>query len=170
MTQSLTDGRPGRPEERDVPAGLALGQAVGQAQTVLSGLLAAALADTGTPRETYLALQRLALRGGAAGRAEYISDLSDSLGMDLWAATELTDGMVAGRLLTSVDGTIRLAAAGAELSAQLRQAIGDVTGPLWAAFDPADLETTISTLREVTAAARQTLAAQRGSAAAGGRP
>jgi hypothetical protein len=40
-----------------VPIGQAIGQAVGQAEAALSRLLVQVLAETGTTRETYLALQ-----------------------------------------------------------------------------------------------------------------
>jgi len=137
-----------------VPAGLAIGQAVGQAQSVLTRLLSGVLAETGTARETHLALQRLAVHGGAAGRQDYVRDLSDWLDVDLWTARELADGMVADGLLMLSGESIRLAGSGAELSARIRRAIGDVTAPLYATLDPADIETTVRTLRDITAAAR----------------
>ncbi len=137
-----------------VPAGLAIGQAVGQAESVLTRLLAGVLAETGTSRETYLALQRLSAHGDAAGRADYLRDLADWLGLDLWAAGELADAMVAARLLSLADGTVRLAGAGAELRDRIRDSIGDITAPLWATFDPSDLETTVRTLREISTRAR----------------
>src|SRR5215471_6693011 len=98
-----------------VPVGMAIGQTVGQAEAVLTRLLAGVLAGTGTPRETYLTMQRLLVHGDAVGREDYIRDLSDWLDLDLWSARELADHLVADGLLVLADGTIRLAEAGSEL-------------------------------------------------------
>ncbi len=138
-----------------VPPGLAIGQAVGQAERVLTRLLSGVLAETGTTRETYLALQRLSVHGDRAVRDDYVRDLSDWLGLDLWAAGELADGMVDAGLLALSDGTIRLADGGAELREGIRQSIGTITGPLYAPLDPADIETTVRTLRGITSRARE---------------
>jgi hypothetical protein len=148
MTQNGTQSRPA------IPVGLRLGQAIGQAQSVLSGLLAGVLEQTQTKNETYQALQRMALLGGEAGRDGYVRDLSDWLNLSLWDAGELADSLIAAGLLTAADGTIRLADAGARLRASIVAALGAVNAPLWESFDPADLETTIATLRELTLRAR----------------
>lgn len=152
MTQTTTQDRPA------VPVGMAIGQAVGQAQAVLSRLLADVLASSGTPRETYLALQRLSAHGDAARREAFVQDLSGSLGLDLWSAGELSDSLAGAGLATLAGGTVRLAPAGAELRERTGQAVGEATERLWAQFDPADLETTVRTLQAVSAAARALLA------------
>ncbi len=149
MTETPTEARP------LVPVGMAIGQAVGQAQQVLTRLLNRAVAETGTTRETYLALQRLAVHGDAAGRDRYVRDLSDWLGLDLWAAGELVDDMVAAELLALSGETIRLAAAGADLRERTGQSIGAVTGPLYAPLDPADVEATVRTLQDIASRARE---------------
>jgi DNA-binding MarR family transcriptional regulator len=148
MTQTRTEVRP------PASAGMAMGQAVWQAEAVLTRLLAGVLAETGTAREAYLALQRLSAHGDAIGREGYVRDLSDWLDLDLWSAGELADRLVASGLLTLTDGTIRLAAAGSELRARIRHLIGDVTAPLYAKLDQADIETTVRTLRDLTMLAR----------------
>ena len=149
MTETPIEARP------LASAGIAIGQAVGQAQQVLTRLLSGVLAGTGTTRETYLALQRLTVHGDVAGRDRYVRDLSESLGLDLWAAGELADGMVEAGLLTLAEGTIGLAEAGADLRTRIRRSIGAVTGPLYAALDPADIETTVRTLEDITSRARE---------------
>jgi hypothetical protein len=149
MTETPIETRP------LVPAGMAIGQAVGQAQLVLTRLLSGVLAETGTTRETYLALQRLAVYGDVAGRDRYVRDLSEWLELDLWAAGELADGMVDAGLLTLAEETIRLAEAGAGLRERIRQSIGAVTGPLYAPLDPGDIETTVRTLEDITSRARE---------------
>jgi hypothetical protein len=153
MTETRTESLPA------IPVGQAIGQAVGQAQTVLTGLLAGVLAKTGTRRETYLALQRLASDGGAAERDGFVRDLSDVLDMDLWAAGELADSMVAEGLLTSADGTIRLADAGAALRARIGGSIGALSAPVFGPLDPADVATTLRTLDVITTRARAARAA-----------
>lgn len=148
MTQSGTQSRP------DIPVGLQLGQVLGQAQSVLSGLLARVLEQTQTKNETYLALQRMALLGGAAGRDRYVGDLSDWLDLSQREAGELADSLLAAGLLTEADQEFRLADAGAQLRASIVESMGAITTPMWASFDPADLETTATTLRELVLRAR----------------
>lgn len=149
MTETRTQDGP------VIPAGMAIGQVVGQAESVLTRLLAGVLAEAGTTRETYLAMQRLLVRGDEAGRDSYVRDLSDWLDLDLWSAGELADGLVAEGLLTLDHETIRLAPSGAELRERIRQRIGDLMAPVWARLDPADVETTVRTLRQVTTLARE---------------
>ena len=149
MTETRTESLPA------IPVGQALGQAVGQAQTILTRVLAGVLAETGTPRETYLALLRLSVHGDRLQRDRYVRDLSDSLGLDLWAAGELADGMLDAGLLTLAGETIRLADAGAELRERTRRSVGTVTAPLYEGLDPADIETTVRTLQDITSRARE---------------
>ena len=66
MTETPTQAAP------RIPAGLALGQAVGQAELVLTRLLSGVLAEAGTKRETYLALQRLSVHGDSLQRDRYV--------------------------------------------------------------------------------------------------
>src|ERR1700722_17787776 len=137
MTQSGTQSRPA------IPVGQQIGQAVGQAESVLSSMLAGVLERTQTERETYLALQRMAALGGEADRDRYVRDLSDSLNLNPGDAGERAGSLIAAGLLTATDAAIRLADPGAELLASIIGAIGAITTPLWEAFDPADLETTV---------------------------
>lgn len=145
MTQTRTEPRPSVP----------VGQAVGQAESALTRLLMGVLAETGTKRETYLALQRLAALGDAATRDRYVRDLCDWLDLDLRAAGELADGMAQSGLITTTDGTIGLSPSGARLREKIRGSIAAVTAPLLAPLDPADVETTVRTLGEITARARE---------------
>ena len=163
MTHSGTQSRPA------IPVGQQIGQAVGQAESVLSSMLAGILERTKTERETYLALQRMAVLGGEADRDRYARDLSDSLNLNLRDAGELADSLIEAGLLTATDAAIRLADAGAELLASIVGSIGAITTPLWEAFDPADLETTVATLREITMRVRSLTSASPSSSAAEGR-
>jgi hypothetical protein len=139
-----------------------IGQAVGQAEAVLSKLLALVLAETGTRRQDYLAMQRLTALGGAASREEYLADLSSWLDIDLWAAGELADSLSASGLLEQDRGTVRFGVAGAELRDRIVSSAGAVTRSLVAPIDPADMEATIRTLRELTGRARMVLSAGAG--------
>ncbi|MGH3171950.1 MAG: hypothetical protein ACRDN0_39600 [Trebonia sp.] len=69
MTETSTEARPRTPS-------MPLGMAVGQAQAVLSQLLAGVLKETGTERETFFAPQRVARFGDAAEHEEYVNDLA----------------------------------------------------------------------------------------------
>jgi hypothetical protein len=160
MTQTRTQDR------QAVPAGQAIGQAVGQAESVLTRLLAGVLAETGTARQTYLALMRLSANGDRMPREGYVRDLSDWMDLDLWAAGELAGDMLAAGLVTLAGDAIWLSAAGAELLARIRGSVAAVMAPVWAALDPADVDTTVRILREITLQARGTLAAQAGGATA----
>lgn len=148
MTETRTEAGP------VIPVGMAIGQVVGQAETVLTKLLAGVLTEVGATRETYLAMQRLLVHGDAADREAYVRDLSDWLDLDLWSAGELAGGLVAAGLFTLDHETIRLAPPGAELREHIRRGIGDLMAPVWAQLDPADVETTVRTLRRVTTLAR----------------
>lgn len=148
MTETRTESRP------PIPVGAVIGQAVGQAESVLSRLLAGVLARTGTKRETHLALQRLLVHGDDIGREDYVRDLSDSLDIDLWSAGELARELVADGLVTVTGKTIRLSEAGAALRERIRQEIAVVMAPVWEQLDPVDVETTVRTLGRVTALTR----------------
>src|ERR1700751_4800016 len=120
-------------------AGLALGPAVGQAQLVLTRLLSGVLAETGTKRETYLALQRLSVHGDSLQQDRYVRDLSNWLDLDLWAAGALAAVALAAGLLELAGETGRLADGGAERRERIRRSVGAVTGLLYEALDPADI-------------------------------
>ena len=130
-----------------------LGQAVGQAEVVLSRLLADVLAETGISRETYLAMRRLTVHGGAAAHDAYIYDLSDWLELDLWTAQELAVSLISSGVLAEADGAVRLSPRGEELRRKINGSVSAVTTTLLAPLDGADVETTIRTLQEITARA-----------------
>ena len=142
-----------------------IGQAVGQAEAVLSRLLALVLTETGTSRQDYLAMQRLTALGGAASRDDYLADLSGWLDIDLWAAGELADSLSASGLLEQDRATVKFGAAGAALRDRIASSAGAVTRSLVAPVDPADMEATIRTLRELTARARMVLSGGAGEVA-----
>lgn len=141
---------------------ITIGQAVGQAEGVLSQFLARVLAETGTSRQDYLAMQRLAGLGGTATREAYVFDLSDGLRLDLWAAGELADTLTESGILQESDGVVRLGNYGQDLRMRIAGSAGAVTRALVAPLNPADVEVTIRTLREITERGREFLAAGAG--------
>jgi len=137
------------------PVQYPIGPAVGMAEAVLSKLLAGVLAETSTSRPTYLAIQRLVSIGGQATRDEYIADLGEWLDLEPPKASELADSLLAAGLLTAADGAVRLSATGAELRARVMDSVRKISARLYEPFDPADLETTVRTLEQITIRARE---------------
>jgi hypothetical protein len=134
-----------------------IGQAVGQAQASLTRLLTGILAGTGTSYPVWLGLQRLNALGGEPSREAYEADLSYWLHLDGPAAARLAGDVVAAGLATSDgDGTVTLSAQGRALREEVLATSVQVTGPMLATIDRADLDTTIRTLEEITRLARGT--------------
>jgi DNA-binding MarR family transcriptional regulator len=155
MTENQTETRP------DIPVGQAIGGALGQAQSVLAGLLVDKVTQAGTDRETYLALQRLGVLGDAAATDRYVSDLVDWLDLDRRTAAGLADGLVAAGLVTAGQQTVRIADAGAQLRAKIAGSISAVTAPIYESLSSSDVETTVRTLRGLSTAARAAMASGR---------
>jgi hypothetical protein len=148
MTENQTETRP------DIPVGQAIGGALGQAQSVLAGLLVDKVTQAGTDRETYLALQRLGVLGDAAAKDRYVTDLVDWLDLDPRAAAELADGLVAAGLATAGQQTVTIADDGAQLRAKIADSISAVTAPIYESLSSSDVETTVRTLRYLTTRVR----------------
>jgi DNA-binding MarR family transcriptional regulator len=136
------------------PLTIPVGQAVGMAERVLTKLLAGVLAETGTSRPAYLAMQRLTALGDSVSRNAYLTDLRYWLDLDQQSAGKLVDGLVADGLVTVAQGTVRLTAAGKDLLGKIRTAAGEVTARLYGQFDPADLQAMVTTLQEITTRAQ----------------
>ena len=148
MTDNTTETRP------DLPVGQAIGGALGQAQSVLAGLLIDKVTQAGADRETYLALQRLGALGDAAGKDRYVADLVDWLDLDLRSAAELADALIAAGLVTEGEQTVRIADDGARLRANIAGSISGVTAPIYESLSSSDVETTVRTLRYLTTRVR----------------
>src|SRR5438034_7965940 len=134
-----------------------IGQAVGQAQASLTRLLTGILAGSGTSHLLWLGLQRLNAMGGQPSQEAYEADLSYWLELDGPAAARLAgDVVAAGLAVGGDDGLIALSARGRALREQVLAASAQVTGPMLATIDRADLDTTIRTLEKITRLARET--------------
>ena len=134
-----------------------IGQAVGQAQASLTRLLTGILAGTGTSHPVWLGLQRLNALGGQLAREAYEADLSYWLQLDGPAAARLAGDVVAAGLAASGDdGSVALSARGRALREEVLAASAQVTGPMLATIDRAELDTTIRTLEKITWLARET--------------
>jgi DNA-binding MarR family transcriptional regulator len=136
-------------QETPAPA-LPIGQAVGQAEATLTKLLNIALAGRGVTRQAYLGLQRLNALGGHATREEYEHDLRNWLELDAAAASGLARELISAGFAAGNGDGIRLTESGQALRAAILADGRQVTGPVLAAIDPADLNTTIRTLDEIT--------------------
>jgi hypothetical protein len=161
MTQTQPDSRPARPAKPAMSAGQAIGQAVGQAQSVLSRVLVEAVAQAGTTRETYLALQRLGVLGDAATLDDYVRDVVDWLDMDPRSAGDLARALIDAGLIGARDGAVEITADGARLRRNVVALISAVTEPLYEHLSPSDVDTTVRTLRGLSAGARAALATGR---------
>jgi hypothetical protein len=148
MTQTQTGTSP------DIPVGQAIGGALGQAQSVLAGLLVDKVMQAGTDRETYLALQRLGVLGDAAARDRYVRDLVDWLDLDVRSAAELADRLAAAGLVTAGQETVTIADDGAQLRAKIAGSISAVTAPIYESLTASDVDTTVRTLRYLTTRVR----------------
>jgi DNA-binding MarR family transcriptional regulator len=148
MTQTQTETSPG------IPVGQAIGGALGQAQSVLAGLLVDKVTQAGTDRETYLALQRLGVLGAAAARDKYVRDLVDWLDLDVRSAAELADRLAAAGLVTAGRETVTIADDGAQLRAKIAGSISAVTAPIYESLTASDVDTTVRTLRYLTTRVR----------------
>ena len=134
-----------------------IGQAVGQAQASLTRLLTGILAGSGTSHLLWLGLQRLNAMGGQPSRDAYEADLSYWLQLDGPDAARLASDLVAAGLAVGGGegdggggGTIAVSARGRALREEVLTASAQVTGPMLATIDRADLDTTIRTLLEIT--------------------
>jgi hypothetical protein len=148
MTQTQTETSSG------IPVGQAIGGALGQAQSVLAGLLVDKVTQAGTDRETYLALQRLGVLGDAAARDRYVRDLVDWLDLDVRSAAELADRLAAAGLVTAGQETVTIADDGAQLRAKIAGSISAVTAPIYESLTASDVDTTVRTLRYLTTRVR----------------
>jgi DNA-binding MarR family transcriptional regulator len=133
-----------------------IGQSVGQAQASLTKLLTGILAGSGTSYQTWLGLQRLNALGGESARAAYERDVRDWLLLDGPAAAGLAGDLVASGLAEADGDTIRMTEAARRLRQDVIATSAQITGPVLATLDRADLETTIRTLNEITRRVRET--------------
>ncbi len=133
-----------------------IGQAVGQAQASLTRLLTGILAGTGTSHPVWLGLQRLNALGGQPSREAYEADLSYWLQLDGPGAARLAGDVVAAGLAVGDNGHIAVSARGRALREEVLASSAQVTGPMLATIDRADLDTTIRTLEQITRLARAT--------------
>ena len=134
-----------------------IGQAVGQAQASLTRLLTGILAGSGTSYSLWLGLQRLNAMGGQPGREAYEADLGYWLQLDGADAARLaSDVVAAGLAVVGDDGLFAVSARGRALREEVLAASAQVTGPMLATIDRADLDITIRTLQEITRRTRET--------------
>jgi hypothetical protein len=133
-----------------------IGQSVGQAEASLTRLLSGILAGSGTSYQTWLGLQRLNALGGEPARDAYERDVRDWLLLDGPAAAGLAGDLIASGLAETDGDTIRMTEAARRLRQDVIATSAQITGPVLATLDRADLEITIRTLDEITRRVRET--------------
>jgi DNA-binding MarR family transcriptional regulator len=133
-----------------------IGQSVGQAEASLTRLLTGILAGSGTSHQTWLGLQRLNALDGQPARDAYERDVRDWLLLDAPAAARVADDLAAAGLAEADGDTFRMTEAGRGLRQDVIAESAQITGPVLATVDRADLETTIRTLDEITRRVRET--------------
>ena len=132
------------------------GQDIAEAQGAVHGLLDRVLRATGTTPEEYVTLRVVAFRGPWADRAALAAYLvtQPQLGLDADAIANMLARLVERDLITA-DGPVTLTDAGTGLHASLTATVQRSTGPLYAGFNPGDLEVAHRVLKEITERAGQ---------------
>ena len=136
------------------------GQTLAFAERTLTATLRRHLAERGVQPETWYALQLIATRGPGMARAELASDLEGSRTLNPDSTRELLARLEAEGLIRG-DAEVDLTADGEALHRSLREYIAGPTARLLGQFDRDDIETTVRTLRAITARAEEGLAAPR---------
>jgi DNA-binding MarR family transcriptional regulator len=132
------------------------GQDLGAAANATRPLLDRVIEPAGLSFSEWVVLRLLAVKGGAAERAAFVTDLASNLRIDQPAAARLVDdAAAAGRLETHSE--VRLSDAGAALYSRLWGEMSRVQSRLYGDFDQRDLETTRRVLAEVTRRATELL-------------
>ena len=134
------------------------GQALAFAERTLTATLREHLARRDTEPETWYALQLVATRGPALAREALSRDLEGSPNLDAGSTRALLAQLEADGLIRG-DAEVDLTPAGEAVHRSLRAYIAGPTAELLGRFDLADVETTVRTLRAVTAAAEERSAA-----------
>jgi DNA-binding MarR family transcriptional regulator len=134
--------------ESPVPQ-MSFGMTLAFAERALTASLRDHLAELGTTPETWYALQTIATRGPVMARDAVVGELAQSRRLDERSASELLDRLASEGLIQG-STEVELTAAGAARHRELRESIAVPTAQLLGSFDPADIETTIRTLRAMT--------------------
>jgi DNA-binding MarR family transcriptional regulator len=133
-----------------VPAAFTqFGYTLALAERTLSAVLRQHLAERGVVPETWYALQLVATRGPALDREALSADLAGSRTLDADSTRELLARLEAEGLIRG-GREVDLTDAGRRLHRSLAEHIAIPRDRLLSQSDPADIETTVRTLREIT--------------------
>ena len=136
------------------------GQDIGLAFYATRALLEAALADSGTNFESWLAVNNVATDNAAVDRAIIVARLSNGLKVSEAAASNALDDTIAAGLLTQVeDSSFRLTEAGDALFAQVTKEIDRIVEVVYGGLPADDLATAHRVLVTVKDRANAALAA-----------
>jgi hypothetical protein len=132
------------------------GQTLAFAEQTLTATLRQHLAERGTEPETWYALQLIATRGPGLSREELNATLEGSRTLNADSTRELLARLEAEGLIRG-DAKVDLTAEGETLHSSLREYIAGPTIRLLSQFDVDDVETTVRTLKTITARAQEEL-------------
>jgi DNA-binding MarR family transcriptional regulator len=142
-----------------VPANV-FGQTLAFAEHTLTAVLRQHLAERETTPETWYALQLIANRGPGLPRKALSDDLEGSRTLDADSTRELLARLEAEGLIRGEE-ELDLTVEGETLFRSLRDYIAGPTAELLSQFDADDIDTTVRTLRAITARAAEGLVAIR---------
>ena len=134
------------------------GYTLALAERSLTAVLQDHLAERGVRPETWYALQLLTVRGPVLEREVLAADLASSRALNPDSTRALLAQLEADGLIRG-DAEVDLTPAGEAVHRSLREYIAGPTAELLGRFDLADIETTVRTLRAITAAAEARSAA-----------
>jgi DNA-binding MarR family transcriptional regulator len=137
---------------------VSFGQTLAFAERTLTEVLRRHLAERDTKPETWYALQLIGTRGPGLAREALTRDLESSRTLNADSTRELLAQLEAEGLIHG-DANVDLTAEGETLFQSLRQYVAGPTARLLGQFNPEDIDTTVRTLRAITAKAAEELAA-----------
>jgi DNA-binding MarR family transcriptional regulator len=137
---------------------VSFGQTLAFAERTLTEVLRRHLAERDTKPETWYALQLIGTRGPGLAREALTRDLESSRTLNADSTRELLARLAAEGLIRG-DANVDLTAEGETLFQSLRQYVAGPTARLLGQFNPEDIDTTVRTLRAITAKAAEELAA-----------
>jgi hypothetical protein len=128
------------------------GQAVGDAERALTGLLRQILDDDGgAGRDNWIAMQVLVSHGGAMGQDQFAGEIARAVET---APSTLLEELRSSGVVAVVPRRVELTPDGEALHGRLRESVQHATREVLRDFNPDEIETAIRVLRGATARAR----------------
>lgn len=129
-------------------------QVLGETEKALNAILYRELTAVGLSEHQWITLRLTVTAGGEIPRQRLVGRLGGALKVDGGDAEARVDELAAAGLLElSGDGGVAVTEAGAQLHANIRAAVNEITERLWGDLPASDLETTGRTLTTILARA-----------------